>query len=45
MNELEDAKGVVLVESIGSTLYNELAEELELLKRQQIIILGGVLVK
>lgn len=45
MNELEDTKGVVLVESIGSTLYNELAEELELLKRQEINILGGVLVE
>lgn len=45
MNELENAKGVVLVESIGSTLYNELVEELELLKRQKIIILGGVLVE
>ena len=45
MNELENAKGVVLVESIGSTLYNELFEELELLKRQQIIILGGILVE
>lgn len=45
MNELEDAKGVVLVESIGSTLCNELAEELELLRRQDIIILGGILVE
>ena len=45
MNKLESAKGVVLVESIGSTLYNELAEELELLKRQKIIILGGILVE
>lgn len=45
MNELEAAKGVVLVESIGSTLYNELAEELELLKRQKIIILGGILIE
>lgn len=44
MNELEYTKGVVLVESIGSTLYNELVEELELLKRQEIKILGGVLV-
>lgn len=45
MNELEAAKGVVLVESIGSTLYNELAEELDLLRRQEVIILGGILVE
>lgn len=45
MNELENAKGVVLVESIGSTLYNELTEELELLRRQNIVILGGILIE
>ena len=44
MEELEKAKGVVLVESADSTLYNEIAEELELLKRQDIKVLGGVLV-
>lgn len=43
--ELEGAKGAILVESAGSTLYSEIAEELELLKRQGIKILGGILVE
>lgn len=42
--ELEKAEGAVLVESAGATLYNEIAEELELLKRQDIKVLGAVLV-
>lgn len=45
MEELESAKGVVLVESVGVTLYHEIAEELELLKRQRITMLGGILVE
>lgn len=44
LGELERAKGVILVESAGSTLYTEIAEELELLKRQDIKALGGILV-
>ena len=45
MEELESAKGVILLESIGSTLYNEIAAELEILKRQKIKVLGGILVE
>lgn len=42
--ELDKADGAVLVEGAGTTLYNEIAEELELLKRQDIKVLGGILV-
>ena len=45
LSELEGAKGVILVESAGSTLYNEITEELDLLKRQGIKALGGILVE
>lgn len=45
LEELEKAQGAVLVESAGSTLYTEIAEELELLKRQGIRVLGGILVE
>lgn len=45
MKELNGAKGAVLVEGVGRTLYNEINEELELLKRQEIKVLGGVLVE
>lgn len=45
MEALEGAKGVLLVESIGSTLYNEITEELEILKRQGIKVLGGILIE
>lgn len=45
MEELENAKAVVLAESVGVTLYSEIAEELELLKRQKITVLGGILVE
>lgn len=44
MEKLEEVKGVVLVEKAGSTLYTEIAQELELLKRQDIKVLGGVIV-
>lgn len=44
LNELDKADGAVLVEGAGTTLYNEIAEELELLKRQGIKALGAVLV-
>ena len=33
------------VEKAGSTLYTEIAQELELLKRQEIMALGGVVVE
>lgn len=45
MEKLENAKGVVLVEKAGSTLYTEIAQELELLRRQDIMILGGIVVE
>ena len=38
-------KGVVLVEKVGSTLYTEIAQELELLQRQEIKVLGGIVVE
>ena len=44
MGELEKTKSVVLVEKAGFTLYNEIAQELELLKRQEIKVLGGIVV-
>lgn len=45
MNSLENVKGVVLVERAGATLYTEINQELELLKRQGIKILGGIVVE
>lgn len=45
LEELEKAKGVALVESAGSTLYTEITEELEILKRQDIKVLGGILIE
>ena len=45
MNDLENAKGVVLVERAGSTFYEEISQELELLNRQGIIVLGGIIVE
>ena len=45
MSDLEHAKGVVLLETVGSTLYSEIAQELELFKRQDISVLGGILVE
>nr|WP_300842324.1 hypothetical protein [uncultured Acetatifactor sp.] len=45
LEQLEAAKGVVLVEKVGSTLYTEIAKELELLKRQEIQVLGGIVVE
>lgn len=44
MKEIEKAEGAVLVEKAGSTFYNEISQESELLKRQGIRILGGVIV-
>ena len=45
MEKLGDTKGVVLVEKADSTLYAEVARELELLRRQDIAILGGIIVE
>ena len=41
MEKMDAMQGVVLVEKAGSTLYNEVAGELELLKRQDITVLEG----
>ncbi len=45
MEELADAQGAVLVETAGSTLYEEIVKELELLNRQNITVLGGIVVE
>ena len=45
MEKVEAMTGVVLVEKAGSTLYNEVANELALLKRQDIAVLGGIIVE
>ena len=44
MEKIDAMQGAVLVEKAGSTLYNEIADELELLNRQEIKILGGIIV-
>ncbi len=44
MKEIEKAEGAVLVEKAGSTFYSEISQESELLKRQGVRILGGVIV-
>lgn len=45
MEKVETMADVVLVEKAGSTLYNEIASELALLKRQEITVLGGIIVE
>ena len=45
MEKVEAMTGVVLVEKAGSTLYNEIANELALLKRQDVAVLGGIIVE
>ena len=45
MGELEEVKGVVLVEKAMSTLYDEIVGELELVSRQGITVLGGIVVE
>lgn len=45
MAKMSAMQGAVLVEKSGSTLYNEVASELELLKRQDIRVLGGIIVE
>lgn len=45
MSKLENAHCVVLVEKADSTLYDEIEKEIEILERQDIIILGGIVVE
>lgn len=45
MEKMDAMQGAVLVEKAGSTLYNEVAGELELLKRQDIRVMGGIIVE
>ena len=45
MEKMDAIQGAVLVEKAGSTLYNEVVSELELLKRQDIRVLGGIIVE
>lgn len=44
MDSLKNARGAVLVEMAGSTLYVEIEQELELMKREEIAVLGGIIV-
>ena len=45
MEQMNAMQGAVLVEKAGSTLYNEVTSELEQLKRQDITVLGGIIVE
>ena len=45
MSDLKHVRTAVLVEGAGVTLYNEIAQELELLHRQKIKVLGGIVVE
>ncbi|MCM1188863.1 MAG: hypothetical protein NC541_06165 [bacterium] len=45
MQEFGDAKCVVLAEKAMSTTYDEIARELELISRQDTVILGGIIVE
>lgn len=45
MEKIDQVTSVILVEKAGSTLYNEITRELELLKRQEIAVLGGIIVE
>lgn len=45
MEHLLNIEGAVLVETDQSTLYAEMLKELELLQRQNIIVLGAILVR
>lgn len=45
LEQLQDAKGAFLLEQAGETLYDEIARELELLRRQEIAVLGIVVVE
>lgn len=45
LEKLENTKNAVLVEKVGSTMYDEVAKEIELLQRNKINVLGGILVE
>ncbi|MCM1325848.1 MAG: hypothetical protein NC094_07570 [Bacteroidales bacterium] len=45
LKQLSEAKCVFLLETAGSTLYDEIARELELLNRQEIKVIGGIVVE
>ncbi len=45
MNKLKYTQCVVLVERAGSTMYKEVYKELDLLKRLEIPVLGGIIVE
>lgn len=45
MECLAGTHAAILLETCGSTLYTEVEQELELLMRQEIVILGGILVE
>lgn len=44
LETLADAKSVVLVETVGSTMYSDLAKEVQAIRQLDIEILGGVIV-
>ncbi len=45
MEQLGNAKAAVLVETVKSTLYKEIAAELQMLDRQNVKVLGGIVVE
>ena len=45
LEKLENTINVVLVEKAGSTMYDEVAKEVELLQRNKINVLGGIIVE
>ena len=45
MGRLESAEAAVLVETAGVTMYDEITQELQLLNRQKIEVLGGIVVE
>lgn len=45
MDDLEAAEGAILVEKAKSTFYEEISREAELLQRQNIKVLGGIIVE
>lgn len=45
LEKIENSQGTVLVETAGSTLYEEIQSELDILKRQNLTVLGGVVVE
>lgn len=45
LEELSGAEGVILVERAGKTMYDEILQELEVMKRQEIPVLGGIVVE